>query len=168
VIADSELMDGIREALAKQPGLVVGYVFGSVAKGRDREGSDIDVAVQFDSPLEFDAAMDLQCELERVSGRPVDLVQLQQAPIELQFAIISDRGRLLERSQEERIDVEARIMSLYADARPRLEWQFDQAMRGPNRDQREERIGAAVEFYRRTAGELNRALAAAPGRVPTE
>ncbi|MFO8072579.1 MAG: nucleotidyltransferase family protein [Polyangia bacterium] len=49
-------------------------VFGSVARGSDREGSDIDILVEFDRAPGFDAFMDLKYYLEDLLGVPVDLV----------------------------------------------------------------------------------------------
>lgn len=52
-------------------------VFGSVARGEERTGSDLDVAVEFqDEDHLFDRFMDLKRELEVRFDRPVDLVTL--------------------------------------------------------------------------------------------
>jgi len=52
-------------------------VFGSVARGEESSGSDLDLAVDFqgDDAL-FDRFMDLKSELERRYGRQVDLVTI--------------------------------------------------------------------------------------------
>ena len=48
-------------------------VFGSYARGDEREGSDVDILVEFDKPT-FDNFMDLSIYLEDLLGREVDLV----------------------------------------------------------------------------------------------
>ncbi|RJS88887.1 nucleotidyltransferase [Candidatus Bathyarchaeota archaeon] len=48
-------------------------VFGSYARGDEREGSDVDVLVEFDKPT-FDNFMDLSVYLENLLGKEVDLV----------------------------------------------------------------------------------------------
>jgi predicted nucleotidyltransferase len=48
-------------------------VFGSVARGDDREGSDLDVLVTFEGKTTFDDFMGLKQDLEELFGRPVDL-----------------------------------------------------------------------------------------------
>jgi predicted nucleotidyltransferase len=48
-------------------------VFGSMARGEDREGSDLDVLVTFEGKATFDTFFDLKFELEDLVGRPVDL-----------------------------------------------------------------------------------------------
>jgi len=48
-------------------------VFGSIARGDDHEGSDVDVLVTFEVGPTFDNFFDLKFELEDLLGRPVDL-----------------------------------------------------------------------------------------------
>ena len=48
-------------------------VFGSVARGDDREASDLDVLVTFEGKATFDRFMGLKLYLEDTSGRSVDL-----------------------------------------------------------------------------------------------
>ena len=51
--------------------------FGSVARREDHQGSDLDLAVEFDGDdTLFDRYMDLKQELEDRFHRPVDLVTL--------------------------------------------------------------------------------------------
>ena len=49
-------------------------LFGSVARGEDSPGSDVDVLVAFDGPTTFDRYFDLKFWLEDLLGRRVDLV----------------------------------------------------------------------------------------------
>ena len=52
-------------------------VFGSVARGEETAGSDVDIAVEFQGADHlFDRFMDLKLELESRFSRPVDLVTL--------------------------------------------------------------------------------------------
>jgi len=48
-------------------------VFGSMARGDDHEGSDVDLLVTFEGPATFDDFMGLKLDLENLVGRPVDL-----------------------------------------------------------------------------------------------
>jgi uncharacterized protein len=65
---------------AEGPGLRARYgarslaVFGSMARGDDREGSDVDVFVTFEGRATFDNFMGLKLDLEELVGRPVDLL----------------------------------------------------------------------------------------------
>ena len=64
---------------AEAPGLRRKYdvkslaVFGSIARGDDREGSDVDVLVTFEGPATFRGFMGLKLDLEDLFGCPVDL-----------------------------------------------------------------------------------------------
>ncbi len=52
-------------------------VFGSMARGEAREGSDVDVLVQFEGPADFSRFMGLKLDLEDLLLRPVDLATPQ-------------------------------------------------------------------------------------------
>lgn len=49
-------------------------VFGSVARGTDAEGSDLDLLVEFEPGRDLFDLIELKDELEKVSGRSVDVV----------------------------------------------------------------------------------------------
>ena len=49
-------------------------LFGSVARGEERDDSDIDILVAFDGPATFDQYMDVKLLLEDALGRRIDLV----------------------------------------------------------------------------------------------
>jgi uncharacterized protein len=49
-------------------------VFGSVARGTDAEGSDLDLLVEFEPGRDLFDLIELKDELEEVSGRSVDVV----------------------------------------------------------------------------------------------
>jgi predicted nucleotidyltransferase len=66
------------------------YVFGSVASGKFREGSDIDLAVSGLPPASFFGAL---ARLTDLLDRPVDLVDLDDAsPF---TAYLREKGQLL-------------------------------------------------------------------------
>ncbi len=49
-------------------------VFGSMARGDDHEGSDVDILVRFEDKTTFDNFMGLKLDLEDLLGRRVDLL----------------------------------------------------------------------------------------------
>ncbi|HET7272454.1 MAG TPA: nucleotidyltransferase family protein [Rubrobacter sp.] len=49
-------------------------VFGSVARGTDAEGSDLDLLIEFEPGRDLFDLIELKDELEEVSGRSVDIV----------------------------------------------------------------------------------------------
>lgn len=90
---DAELVSTLREILSSVPELAFAYLFGSVAKGRTRVASDVDVAVHMGGRLSgaarVDLALDLEGRLERATGRPVQVVVLDDAPLELRFNVLA-------------------------------------------------------------------------------
>lgn len=70
----SRLGAGMRAA-----GVQYATVFGSVARGQARPGSDIDLAVFMGAPLTTSARIGIVDEASRITGRSVDLVDLDKA-----------------------------------------------------------------------------------------
>ncbi len=105
--------------------LACAYLFGSAARGEDRPGSDLDVAVLFreDPPrtlagLQLDLADRLTGALD---GRRVDLVVLNRAPVDLVHRVLRDGALLVERDRSARIRFEVRARNQYFDLLPHLQ-----------------------------------------------
>lgn len=62
-----------RPKLAADFGVTTLLVFGSVARGEDRPGSDVDLLVEFDRPVTLLGLYRLQDRLEQLLGCGVDL-----------------------------------------------------------------------------------------------
>jgi predicted nucleotidyltransferase len=78
---------------ASAPEVAAAYLFGSVARGEGRPGSDVDVGVIMAKgvPRSFEEfPMDLEGDLERALGRPVDLIVMNGAPVDLIHRILRD------------------------------------------------------------------------------
>lgn len=86
----------IIEVLQRHPEVVGAYLFGSRARGDEIEESDLDLAVLCDPALDLEQRIELEDELERASGRSVDLVDVARASPFLALDVI--RGeRIFER-----------------------------------------------------------------------
>jgi predicted nucleotidyltransferase len=72
-------LKAITQVLRRHLWVRAAWVFGSMADGRVRPGSDLDVAVLGDRPLQAEQKSILIRRLARAIGRPVDLVDLQAA-----------------------------------------------------------------------------------------
>lgn len=85
----------LRAALRTESNVRFALLFGSVARGDDHPHSDIDLLVEMcDGRL--DRVADLSAKLERLAGRPVDVVPVQSA--EAAPAVLADavaEGRVL-------------------------------------------------------------------------
>ena len=84
----------VTETLRAQPDVELAMLFGSMATGRSHAGSDVDVAVLCTSPLTAERKLALVADLAQVTGRPVDLVDLQTAGEPLLGQILQHGKRL--------------------------------------------------------------------------
>ncbi len=101
--------------------IVAAYLFGSEAKGDAGPLSDIDVAVYAGTALEkperFDLRLRLTNDLTSLFGRTVEIVVMEDIPLQLRHEIIKT-GRLLCCSDDAaRIEMERETLSRYLDRR---------------------------------------------------
>ncbi len=103
--------------------IVAAYLFGSAARGTAGPASDIDVAVLYaaDPPGTLEGRpFRLEAELERKLGRPVQVVLLNDAPLDLVHRVLLDGRLVLERNRSARIRFEVRARAEYFDLLPIL------------------------------------------------
>jgi len=113
----------IAEILERR-GALVGYLFGSAARGEMGPHSDIDVAVLFDEekvPQEkqFDAKLDIASEIAESSGvERVDVINLSTTSDPLIKYIAAFSGVLFfEKNKERRLTLERSIVREYENTR---------------------------------------------------
>ena len=87
--------DQLVEVLARFPGLVLAVLFGSIALGRQRPDSDLDIAVAARQALTAAEKMALIEALAERTGRPVDLIDLKVVTEPLLGQIVRHGRRLL-------------------------------------------------------------------------
>jgi predicted nucleotidyltransferase len=122
-MALSSIADSISNVLAAHPGVLAGYLFGSVAANRQRPDSDLDIAVLVDrnimrkDPLKYRLSLmaDLGAALKRCD---VDLVLVNEAPPALAHNIVSKGALIFERSRSARIAFQVRTLNLFMDTEP--------------------------------------------------
>ncbi len=94
------LLTRLLAARAVVDGIVAAYLFGSVARGTHRPGSDVDVAVlcrRAPAPT-FDALpRGLEGDSERRLARPTQVIALNTAPVDLRVRVLRDGLLLLDR-----------------------------------------------------------------------
>jgi predicted nucleotidyltransferase len=103
--------------------LVCAYLYGSLARGEEHAGSDVDVAVLLPgemTPQLSGPMTTLRGDLERLLRRPVDLTDVRRAPVDLVHRILRDGKLLVERDLAERVRFEARARNEYFDLLPHL------------------------------------------------
>ncbi|MGH9366009.1 MAG: type VII toxin-antitoxin system MntA family adenylyltransferase antitoxin [Thermoanaerobaculia bacterium] len=114
----------LREFFVARPdGIVVAYLFGSEGRGTAGPGSDVDVAVLYSEspPRTLESpAFGLEADLERLLGRPAQVVVLNSAPVDLVHRVLRDGRILFEGDRSSRIAFEVRVRNEYFDLLPIL------------------------------------------------
>jgi len=119
-----EVERGLRELLARRPeGLVAVYLFGSRARGTAAEASDVDIAVLYagaPAPGLDGLGLDLEADIERALGVPVQVVVLNAASVDLVHRVLRDGLLLLDRDPGRRIRFEVKARNEFFDLQPTL------------------------------------------------
>jgi predicted nucleotidyltransferase len=94
-----------------------------VAAGSDTPSSDVDIGILYESPpsstLEA-GPLDLEGDLERRLRRPVHLVVLNGAPVDLRIRVLRAHRLLLDRNRAARIGFEVATRNELFDLEPML------------------------------------------------
>jgi len=93
------------------------YLFGSVATGRDRKGSDLDLAIVIKKPISGRERLRIEADLSNRLRRDVDLVVFGQAAPLLQHQILKNGRLICENDPAERIRQEVLARAEYLDTR---------------------------------------------------
>jgi predicted nucleotidyltransferase len=114
----------LAEFFATNPhGAAAVYLFGSTARGTARPESDIDLGVLFADapPATLDAQpYELEHALEQRLGRPVEVVVLNRAAIDLRSRVLRDGHLVVETDRGARIAFEVRTRNEAFDLEPIL------------------------------------------------
>jgi uncharacterized protein len=103
------------------PEIAAAYLFGSVARGTAGPGSDVDLGLLYtDDPPRTLAGLglDLENDLERLLGLPVQVVVLNRAPVDLVVRVLRDGKLLFEGNAVKRVRFEVRSRMEFWDLEP--------------------------------------------------
>lgn len=109
--------------LESRPEVQAAYIFGSVASGRARPDSDVDIAVLVSGKIlrrdPFKYRLELISDLMGALKRDdVDVILLNQAPPLLAHRVLSKGKLILERSASARVAFQVRTVNRYLDTQP--------------------------------------------------
>jgi uncharacterized protein len=99
------------------------YLFGSEGRGTAGPDSDVDLAVLYAKrpPGKLDSLhLALEADLERLLGRPVEVIVLNSAPADLAHRVLRDGRLLFEGDRSARVAFEVRTRNEYFDLLPIL------------------------------------------------
>jgi hypothetical protein len=103
--------------------IVAAYLFGSTARGEARPGSDVDVGLLYRSvprdPLDA-LGTDIAAALAARLGCEVDVVVMNEAPVDLVHRILRDGILIAEHDRSSRIAFEVQARREYFDLLPVL------------------------------------------------
>ena len=143
------------------------YLFGSRAKALSGDStspdrdlgplSDYDFGIvtgfknSEENTIPHTRLFELQSKFARLLDSEVDVLQLNSVPIELQYNVIASGILLFEKSTEEKVEYEARVLNRYGDYLPVLRRQRDEIIQGGSDE-------ARVQRYREALGKTERML----------
>jgi predicted nucleotidyltransferase len=109
---------------ARQPEVVLAYLYGSYATGRVWARSDLDIGVLFDDkidhrqqwrlPLHYGTLLSSQLKL----GVEIDVRELNGVPVDFAFQVIQPHRCIYARTPADRLAFEASVLIAYLDFKP--------------------------------------------------
>ncbi len=110
-----DVQRSVIDLLSQNFNIVAIYIFGSVASGRKRSRSDIDVAIMVRGQVNGMERVELETALSNIFKRDVDLVIFGEATPLLQHQILKYGYLIYERDLKERIRQEVAARREYLD-----------------------------------------------------
>ena len=108
---------------AGREGIAAAYLFGSMARGTAGPASDVDVGILYseEPPRTLKGlGLGLEGEMEKFLQRPVQVVVLNRAPVDLIIRVLRDGRLLLDRERSKRVQFEVRARNEFWDLEPIL------------------------------------------------
>lgn len=120
----AKLIKTIRAFFENRTGIAAVYLFGSMARGTAHSDSDVDIGVLFEvAPPKTLAGQPfgMAADLGSLLGREVEIIVLNDAPVDLVHRVLRDGIIVSEPNKSKRIAFEVRSRNLYWDLKPMLD-----------------------------------------------
>jgi len=138
----------IKEIFAEEKNILLTYIFGSQVTGKTGPLSDYDFAVFLSQKPPFQFKYKLKNRLLSVlDSKQVDLVILNDTPIELKYKVIVTGKVIFQKNSIVRTEFEADTLSQYFDYLPVLRGQKKDILKVKSKG---ERYGDRIQRYRAT------------------
>lgn len=129
----------------KNYNILLAYLFGSYATGHIGPMSDYDLAILTSKELTQYEIYEISHKISVLMKKPnVDLVILNECPVELKYNIISSGKIIFVKNKFIKVEFEANTLSQYFDFLPILRKQREDIIKGGNYDARVQRSRAAL------------------------
>lgn len=114
------------------------YLFGSIVKGKNRRGSDVDIAVLFSEgiPLmeRFERKLEIADELEEILGTEVDVIDLEEADIYFVRQVMLNKKLLIDKNVHRRVEFEVNSRRVFFDMKPFYDMYHEQVLKRLERE----------------------------------
>lgn len=121
-MSDKKKYSELKGYFSTQKEVLCVYLFGSQAKGKQNNYSDVDIAVLFEPNLtqeeRTEKRLSLMDNLSSILNKDVDVVALNDANSFLRFQVIKEGQRIYERSDRDEHNFEANTIVEYFDFLP--------------------------------------------------
>ena len=94
IMPREDIIESLKDYFLQREDIEAVMLYGSIIEGIFTESSDIDLAVDFGSPMEFDKQLDLAKDINVLTKRDVDLVDLHTARGLIHYQIMTKGERL--------------------------------------------------------------------------
>jgi len=112
-----KLRKALRKELSGHKDVLCVYLFGSKARGESAKLSDVDVAVLLGTHRRG-AILDVVEVLIKALGDKVDVADLRQLPLTIQYRVVKDGLTLYVKDEKTRIRFEDTVLDEYLDMEP--------------------------------------------------
>ena len=114
----------IEKALREHSEILFAYLYGSVARGENRKGSDIDIGIYVKNDLgkKYDYASKIALEIEKKTGlKNVEIVALNDKSLRFLNQVLRYGKIIFSTDEKERIQFETTVTKEYIDFKPYYE-----------------------------------------------
>ncbi len=108
---DAAMVAAVRACV---PGARAVYRYGTAGGEFERQDSDVDIGVLAEGGIGFDELLRLSAALSTVTGRDVEVVDMQSIPVTLRVNIVAGGVRIFARGTADAEEFDSRAFSDYA------------------------------------------------------
>ncbi|OGG15650.1 hypothetical protein A3D77_01320 [Candidatus Gottesmanbacteria bacterium RIFCSPHIGHO2_02_FULL_39_11] len=119
-MTQSNLIKRIKQYFSNKPEIAAAYLYGSYARGEQKEDSDIDIAILLNSSVKntFDIQIQHQNNIEKLLKKKVEVQAINSSRVDFSYRVISEGIIIHGYNNPFRVDFEVKTMQNYFDLMP--------------------------------------------------